>query len=467
MSPFFSILPLASVSVPDSLHQLIRPRGHFTSSTGVCRGMRRMSPIQGGLWALAWLGLSFGGAMSVQAQCQYEIVGEIKTPGCGSFEFAPIEATAMNDHGVVVGSFRGCAFEHRPFMWSQETGFVAIPLPVGILEAEPRDINNNSEIVGRMLRSNLSELLAFRYKNGVWTEFKATIEGGLCEAFGINDGGWVCGYRDTNQGRVAFRWRGDVVHELLPPFIGGALASAINSSAVATGEFSTAGGLRAFNWTITNAEQVPAPMFALTARGFAINDDNEIVGGGVISPPKGPLLGRSWLFDGSRVIDLGVLPNLQQTAAEDINNVGQIVGRCLNSAGSLPAPFLWQHGEIIDLRTLVRDLPDDVVLRDATAINSSGRIVVEDPSNLRWVILEPADRPLGDVNIDCVVDDRDLMEVLGDWAPQGGKEGHPADIVTSSTFQAPGDGRVDAADLAVILGNWFVSTAAPPSIQRR
>lgn len=92
----------------------------------------------------------------------------------------------------------------------------------------------------------------------------------------------------------------------------------------------------------------------------------------------------------------------------------------------------------------------------AEAINNVGQIAVRDLSGHFMIVLRPKDRPLGDVNIDCVVDERDLIAVLEGWGPD--RLGHIADIVTSSNLQPPGDGNVDGADLAVVLGNWSVSS---------
>jgi hypothetical protein len=52
---------------------------------------------------------------------------------------------------------------------------------------------------------------------------------------------------------------------------------------------------------------------------------------------------------------------------------------------------------------------------------------------------------------DGQIDGADLAYLLGDW---GANPGSLADIVTSATFQPPPDGIVDAADLAVLLGAW-------------
>ncbi len=52
---------------------------------------------------------------------------------------------------------------------------------------------------------------------------------------------------------------------------------------------------------------------------------------------------------------------------------------------------------------------------------------------------------------DGVVDGADLAALLGQWGPNAGSF---ADIVSSGTFNPPPDGVVDAADLAAVLANW-------------
>lgn len=52
---------------------------------------------------------------------------------------------------------------------------------------------------------------------------------------------------------------------------------------------------------------------------------------------------------------------------------------------------------------------------------------------------------------DGVVDGADLAYLLGEW---GNNPGSPADTVNTDTFNPPPDGKVDGADLAYLLGQW-------------
>ncbi len=84
-------------------------------------------------------------------------------------------------------------------------------------------------------------------------------------------------------------------------------------------------------------------------------------------------------------------------------------------------------------------------IRDVSAINNKGQIVgtANGPEGTAAVLLTPVVFPLGDLDGDCRVDAWDLALLLGSWGPCAGC---PADL--------NGDGGVGAADLAILLGNW-------------
>lgn len=411
--------------------------------------------------ALAWFVLAALGTAAARAQhCMYEIVGAIETPGCGAGGLAPITATAINDEGVVVGYFFDCSFSAKPFMWSQESGFVALPLPSGVSEARAEDINNHGEIVGTLSRPGVGSR-AFRYKDGVWTELPPTGSGLASNAEGMNDDGWVAGYRligsELEVDQKAILWRSETVQELSSPNRGeSARAVDVNEQLITTGTF---GGLifgRAFLWEGDQATVIPPVTGGTSSVGQAIQNDSSVTGYSYIDVEGGDVPISSWAFRNGQHTELGALPRAKhRTIASDANDLGQIVGRSEGVENGTATPFLWQHGNIVDVQPLIVDPPLTLSLETASAINNNGWIVVGSPV----VVLAPIDRPPGDVNIDCVVDEFDLIAVLDDWGPD--KLGHPTDIVARETFQPPGDGDVDAADLAFVLGNW--STASSKS----
>ena len=77
-------------------------------------------------------------------------------------------------------------------------------------------------------------------------------------------------------------------------------------------------------------------------------------------------------------------------------------------------------------------------------INEKGEIAAK--NNQQMYLLRPIGVVPADVDINCRVDVNDLNYVLRCWGPAGPTTAERADV--------NGDGWVDAADLAEVLGAW-------------
>jgi len=412
---------------------------------------------------MAWAVIALGvfGLKSVSGQCMYEITAIVEATPCGPGDSSGIFPEAMNDHGVVTGSFGSCSLgDRRPFIWSVEMGFVEIPLPPGVTDATPVDINNHNEIVGTMNDfSNGPQ--AFYWKDGVWTELEPLPGLPKARANAINDYGVIVGESvNTLMGpQLACTWQNGKVLEIELPGKVDAVAHDVNVNTSVVGQTSLglADSLRAFWWNDKAFIEIPPLPRGNSSNARALNSDEAVTGTSGVPIKNSPEQRRSWLFKDGTQIDLGLLGDNPRLTALSINDANQIVGYSSNSNEGNQIPFLWQQGHIRDLCELIDQLPDVIFPQGARAINDSSQIAIQATSTTgtKMVVLSLKDRPLGDVNIDCVVDERDLIAVLDDWGPD--KLGHLTDMVTNSTFQPPGDGVVDGADLAVILGNWSVS----------
>jgi hypothetical protein len=84
------------------------------------------------------------------AQCQYEVTAVIQHI-CPDFgDGSPTFGQGMNSHGDVVGYYWPCVVgNERAFFWSEDTGFVTLPTPPGVVLAWAYDINDNRIIVGQ------------------------------------------------------------------------------------------------------------------------------------------------------------------------------------------------------------------------------------------------------------------------------------------------------------------------------
>ncbi len=394
---------------------------------------------------------------TASAQCQYEITAIIEGPTCPPpFELSPVTPTAINDHGVVTGFFNPCLIGNpRPFIWSEETGFVVIPLPPGVSDASPTDINNNNEIVGTF-NDFSTGALPFHWKDGVWTNLPLLPGFPEAHVFAINDKSEIVGESFDAFSFSPFRallWCDSEVTELLLPVGSQSSATDINNSSQITGWMGEGGGTSTsvgFQMSEGNVAEIPLLPNGIRNDPVAINEQGAVTGVTLMPIKSGFFQRRSWLFENGVLTDLGMLPDINHaTIARDINDVNQVVG--FSESLVTQAAFVWQHGEIHNLNTLIEPPQDFLVIRSANGINNNGIIIATDNDGIGYVIT-PIDRPLGDVNLDCTVDEYDLIVVLEDWGQN--KNGHSADIVASATFAPPGDGRVDGADLAVVLGNW-------------
>ena len=155
---------------------------------------------------------------------------------------------------------------------------------------------------------------------------------------------------------------------------------------------------RAFIWDDGEAVSLPAIPAGVTSLGFAINDDGQVVGYGLIEVPE------------------------------------------LTTHG-----FIWSDGQMTDLNDLIS--PPFQVYR-AWAINNSGQITGQGGvgTGTMAVLLTPVESPVGDINGDCQVGIVDFLLLLSNWGlcpPQG-----------ACVEDLDGDGVVGIIDFLLLLTNW-------------
>jgi probable HAF family extracellular repeat protein len=250
-------------------------------------------------------------------------------------------AYGINDVGVIVGQTHVDPDNEPPHMFRYRNG-VMRDLGTGFGSgsfSRAWDINNNGWIVGERSRQQSSPVRAFLYRNGRFRSL-GTLGGRSPFRFGtdsiahaINDRGQIVGTAlPPNPPLHGFLWENGVMRDL-----------------------GTLGG---------NGEATTA---------FAVNNGGQVVGASQAANGQT----HAFLWQNGVMQDLGTLGG-NYSAAYGINVHGQIVGgsRVPNAPfGNAGHAFLWENGQLIDLNGVVANLPADVVLESARAINDDGRIV--------------------------------------------------------------------------------------------
>jgi len=426
---------------------------------------------------MAWLCLSAAGV--VHGQCRYEVTAIIEGPSCGIFGKANLELLGMNDLGQACGVMHECAggAGEWPWVWSEETGLIILPLPEGATSGEAVDINNvlGTDELGQVA-CTLSGLAigqrAFLYSDGAWTNLGVLAGDTSSEATSINDDADICGTSHdafgTTTSRRSFTSHSGTIQEVELPLGPNTSARALNEHATIVGWMgqSSTSISSGFRWN-SNVVEVISPLpKADSCAANAVNNREVVVGHSGINLETGPDAIRGWRLVDCQFDALPEIEPFDQVAARLVNDANQIIVVALQFESAPGEVYLWQADELHAIRDLIDPVRDLVFGLDFNAINDRGQIgAIGGIASAAGVILTPADTALGDVNLDCVVDEHDLMAILNDWGTCPKRGSCICDIVTSETFQPPGDGIIDGADLAIILMDWS-ETNSKPRMQR-
>ncbi|MHC4415256.1 MAG: DUF3466 family protein [Planctomycetota bacterium] len=415
--------------------------------------MRCSSGIRWGWGGVACLASLFVGSRA-QAQCQYDVT-IIQGPWCEPYGFPPTVGTGENEAGDVVGYYFQCDIgPHRAFMWTEESGTVALPLAPSFSASEAWDINGQGGIVGHMKLADIDLWHAALWQGGDVFDLGTLPGGNYSEAFAINDRGQVVGESGNSvTGPIrAFVWQDGVMQDLKLPLGPNSAAADINEKGQVVGWMGQSFGIdsHAFIWQdgeVTDLGVIPG---GFTARGRAVNSEGHVAGSGRI-PAKGVRLGiqRAFFWDGEQMVNLGTLPPYARSAAVGINDNDEVVGWvcCPDGNPNITDGFIWKNGVMTALNDLI---PPElgVNLNIAYAINEQGEIAgyAGALGTLVAVLLTPVEPPLGDLNGDCRIGIPDLLLLLANWGSCWPKAECPADL--------NGDGTVGVPDLLILLMNW-------------
>ena len=426
-------------------------------------------------------GVTLGGlgVKSALAQCNYEVSTFVEMLPCEPIGPVHVRFFGLNEHGQACGSRGKCTIDinHNsplPIVWTPELGLVTLPLPEGATNGVANDINDvlGSDGFGQVACTisvpSLGGNRPYVYDDGIWIPLGLLPGTLIGQGLAVNDSTEVVGTAvdPTDGPAIAFLWVDGELAEVDVPLGPNSFALDISQRSAIVGLMGGAITGDSFGFLLTgnNVQSIPPITGGISCEARGVNNEDIVTGQSLIAVKRGPTPRRSWVFEKGTLTELGILSNTFRTISEDINDAKQIVGHSTTPNFGL-FPFIWQDGQIHN----IRDLYDDTTLPpmlQAMAINNNGQIAgIAAPD--RGIILTPIDRPIGDVNLNCQVDADDLMLVLGAWGSCPDLGSCLSDFVSSATFQPPSDGVVDAADLAVVLGNWTESGSALPLKRRQ
>jgi probable HAF family extracellular repeat protein len=245
-------------------------------------------------------------------------------------------------------------------------------------------VNGDGVVVGQTHVNGTDPPHAFRYRNGALTDLGTGYgPGSFSRAWKVNDAGVAVGERSRRQSSPvrAVMWRDGRIRDL--GTLGGtggsfgtsSVAYDVNRSRQVVGAALPASGpLRPFLWhrgTMRDLGTLGGDEEAGEAR--AINDAAQVVG----SSPTAAGPSHAFLWEGGAMRDLGTLGR-NTSHAYGINGHGDVVGgsRTPSSPSSNAGhAFVWSDGQMVDLNSVVTNLPNDVTLEVARAINDDGSIV--------------------------------------------------------------------------------------------
>jgi probable HAF family extracellular repeat protein len=274
-----------------------------------------------------------------------------------------VAAFGINEHEQIVGVSTNaipdafCFFgtvQQRAFLWERgqmrDLGTLGGNCAgVGIVDSNLHPINESGQIVGGSSTSaSPNPLTGFPTFDPFLWEYGR----------GMTDLGTLGG---AYGGAQAINNRGQIIGQ-----------SSIASDPGACNGFPDNGNLNchAFLWDrgtlvdLTTTSQGGNPEFLA-----AINDAGEIIGWGVF--PNSSL--EAFVWRAGVATDLGHLDGCF-SFTQSINSQSQIVGAAISCDGTVLRAFVWEHGSMVDLNTLIPP-GSGLQLIDATDINDRGEIV--------------------------------------------------------------------------------------------
>lgn len=300
-----------------------------------------------------------------------------------------IVPNAINDSGVVVGTYRASAnADQQGFMWSAATGFI----PLGTLggaTSQAFGVSPSGVAVGVAQDQN-GIFRAVRFDGAVAMPLVAFSNNATSSARAINAAGSIVGSAVDLSGLqrpVKFPEGGSGFPFNLGSFGGDeGVATGINTGGSATGYATNISGeRRAFLAGNGNFADL-TPMGSVSAEGLGINDSGDVVGRTTTTQGRT----RAFLYQLGSSLTLNEFPAETESVAFAINTQRIAVGSAMVGGQSIGIVWFGRQTPVnLNTKTV---MPGNYVITEARGIDAQGRIVVvaeDDLGRVKAFVLTP------------------------------------------------------------------------------
>jgi probable HAF family extracellular repeat protein len=336
---------------------------------------------------------------------QYHLTDLAGSFSDGQKSYYPLD---INNAGQIVGLSSFGNNINRAFVWTSTDGIQELPQLSGAQnQSDAFSINDTGIIVGASLNTNGNAFTPVRWTGSGSPEYLGSLGGliGGSQVAGrgraINSAGHIAGHSESLTGTHAFLWREGIGMQNLGDLPGGedySYAYAMNENDIVVGGSATTNGHQAFIWSAADGmrQLTGLPDGVIRSVGNAVNNAGQVLVEAAID--AGP---RSFLWtEGVGMQDIGHLSGgFEITQAVGMNSYGQVVGS--SSITTDPndhwRAIIWSASTgMQNLNDLLDSSSNGWTILGANDINDVGQIVglaVNPEGAYRGYLLTPVPEP--------------------------------------------------------------------------
>jgi probable HAF family extracellular repeat protein len=276
---------------------------------------------------------------------------------------------ALNDRGEVTAELDatgGSLFSHGHII---------------ALKGVPYGINDLGEVSGTLQGPSgpAPQFIAHAFVYSLGRTTDITPNAYVADGFDINDANQVVGDFAASSAGIGNRPYLFQYGRLIDvgALVGNGNLVSINNRGQAVGFYYTDGNATSRAFLYTNGRALNIAALGPNSEAASINDHGQIVG--TSSVGNNANIQHAFLSFGGSSIDLGTLPGTNMSTARHINNLGVVVGLCLQQQGTTlitVRPFIYSGGQLHDINTLL-DPKSGWVVTNVESINDFDQIAGE------------------------------------------------------------------------------------------